>query len=105
MKSYSVWQLIIVAAVLAAGQVLAGGDITAGEGKAASCVGCHGANGEGFGDNPAIAGWDVELFKGSMQAYKSGEKEDPMMNMLSAPLSDEDIADLAAYFASLSAAE
>jgi cytochrome c553 len=40
-----------------------------------------------------------------MQAYKSGEKEDPMMNMLVAPLSDEDIADLAAYFGSLSAAE
>ena len=55
MKSYSVCQLIIVAAVLAKGQVMAGGDITAGEGKAASCVGCHGANGEGFGDNPAIA--------------------------------------------------
>ncbi len=105
MKSYSIWQLIIVAAVLATGQVMAGGDIKAGEDKAASCVGCHGANGEGSGDNPAIAGWDVELFKGSMQAYKSGEKEDPMMNMLVAPLSDEDIADLAAYFASLAAAE
>ncbi len=105
MRSYYVWQLIIVGALLATGQVMAGGDVAAGEGKAASCVGCHGANGEGFGDNPAIAGLDVELFKSSMQAYKSGEKEDPMMNMLSAPLSDEDIADLAAYFGSLSAAE
>ncbi len=105
MRNYSVWQLIIVAAVLATGQVMAGGDIKAGEEKAASCVGCHGANGEGFGDNPAIAGWDAELFKSSMQAYKSGEKEVPMMNMLVAPLSDEDIADLAAYFASLSAVE
>lgn len=106
MRSYSVWQLIIVAAVLVAtGQVMADGDIKAGEGKAVSCAGCHGANGEGSGDNPAIAGWDVELFKSSMQAYKSGEKEDPMMNMLVAPLSDEDIADLAAYYASLSSAE
>ena len=105
MRSYSVWQLIIVGAVLATGQVMADGDIKAGEEKAASCVGCHGANGEGFGDNPAIAGWDVELFKSSMQAYKSGEIEDPMMNMLVAPLSDEDIADLAAYYGSLSSAE
>ncbi len=105
MRSYYVWQLIIVGALLATGEVMAGGDVKAGDGKAASCVGCHGANGEGFGDNPAIAGLDVELFKSSMQAYKSGEKEDPMMNMLVAPLSDEDIADLAAYFASLSAAE
>ena len=105
MRSYYVWQLIIVGALLATGQVMAGGDVAAGEEKAASCVGCHGANGEGFGDNPAIAGWEVEVFKSSMQAYKSGDKEDPMMNMLVAPLSDEDIADLAAYFASLSADE
>ncbi len=105
MKSYSVWQLIIIAAVLATGQVMAGGDVTAGEGKAVSCVGCHGANGEGVDPNPPIAGMDAELFKSSMQGFKSGEKEDPMMNMLSAPLSDEDIADLAAYFGSLSAAE
>ncbi len=105
MRSYYVWQLIIVGAVLVTGQVMAGGDVTAGEDKAAACAGCHGANGEGSGDNPAIAGLDVELFKSGMQAYKSGEKEDPMMNMLVAPLSDEDIADLAAYFASLSAAE
>ncbi len=105
MRSYSVWQLIIVGAVLASGQVMAGGDVTAGAEKAATCVGCHGANGEGVDPNPPIAGMDAELFKTSMQAYKSGEKEDPMMNMLVAPLSDEDIADLAAYFASLSAAE
>ena len=105
MRSYSIWQLIIAAAVLATGQVMAGGDIKAGEEKAASCIGCHGANGEGVDPNPAIAGMDAELFKGNMQAYKSGEKEDPMMSMFVASLSDEDIADLAAYFASLSAAE
>ena len=105
MRSYSIWQLIIIAAVFATGPVMAGGDVKAGEEKAASCIGCHGANGEGVDPNPPIAGWDVELFKSSIQAYKSGEKEDPMMNMLVAPLSDEDIADLATYFASLSAAE
>lgn len=105
MKSYSVWQLIIVAALLATGQVIAGGDVNAGEEKAATCAGCHGPNGEGFDENPPIAGLDIELFKTSMQAYKSGEKEDPMMNMLVAPLSDEDIADLAAYYASLASAE
>lgn len=105
MKSYSVWQLIIVGAVLATGQVMADGDITAGEGKAATCAGCHGANGEGIDPNPALAGLDPELFKSSLQAYKSGEKDDPMMAMFVQALSDEDIADLAAYYGSLPGAE
>lgn len=105
MRRYSIWQLIIVGALLATGQAMAEGDATAGEQKAASCAGCHGANGEGFDVNPPISGLGVEAFITSMNAYKSGEKEDPMMAMLVAPLSDEDIADLAAYYASLSAAE
>ena len=105
MGSYSVWQLIIVGAVLATGQVLADGDVGAGEGKAASCAGCHGADGKGVDPNPAIAGWEVEVFKSSMQAYKSGEKEDPMMAMFVQTLTDEDIADLAAYYATLPAGE
>lgn len=105
MRRYSVWQLITVAALLATGQVMAEGDATAGQEKSSSCIGCHGANGEGVGDYPAIAGLDAETFTSSMNAYKSGEKEDPMMGMLVAPLSDQDIADLAAYYASLQAAQ
>jgi len=105
MKSYSVWQLLIAAAVLATGQVMADGDATAGAEKAATCAGCHGANGEGVDPNPAIGGMDPELFKSGMQAYKSGEKDDPMMAMFVQALSDEDIADLAAYYASLPGAD
>jgi len=105
MRSYSVWQLLIIAAVLATGQVIADGDVAAGEGKAATCVGCHGADGKGVDPNPAIAGMDAELFKTSMQAYKSGEKDDPMMAMFVQTLTDEDIADLAAYYASLPGGE
>jgi cytochrome c553 len=48
---------------------------------------------------------DAELFKTSMQAYKSGENDDPMMAMFVQTLTDEDIADLAAYYASLPAGE
>ena len=105
MRGYSVWQLLIISALLATGQVIADGDVAAGEGKAATCVGCHGADGKGVDPNPAIAGSDVETFITSMNAYKSGEKEDPMMTMFVQTLTDEDIADLAAYYASLSAAE
>jgi len=105
MRSYSIWQLIIVGTLLVTGQVMAEGDAAAGEALAASCAGCHGPSGEGVDPNPPIAGWDIELFKSSMQAYKSGEKEDPMMAMFVQTLSDEDIANLAAYYASLSSAE
>jgi len=105
MRRYSVWQLIIVGALLASGQAMAEGDVAAGETKASTCVGCHGANGEGMDPNPAIGGMDPELFKSSIQAYKSGEKDDPMMAMFVQALSDEDIADLAAYYASLAGAE
>ena len=49
--------------------------------------------------------WMPELFKTSMQAYKSGENDDPMMAMFVQTLTDEDIADLAVYYASLPAGE
>jgi cytochrome c553 len=84
---------------------MAEGDVAAGETKAATCVGCHGANGEGVDPNPPIGGMDPALFTSSMQAYKSGEKDDPMMAMFVQSLSDADIADLAAYYASLPSAE
>jgi cytochrome c553 len=105
MRHYSVWQLIVVGALLATGQALADGDANAGQEKSATCAGCHGANGEGMDPNPPIAGMDVESFTAAINAYKSGEREEPMMGMLAAPLSDQDIADLAAYYASLSGAE
>jgi len=105
MKHYLVWQLVIVSGLLAAGPVYADGDAAAGKEKSASCAGCHGMNGEGMAENPAIAGMDGEAFISAMQAYKSGENPDPMMGMIMPMLSDEDIANLAAYYASLSSAE
>lgn len=105
MRILYVLQLIIIGAVLATGQAMAGGDVQAGQGLAASCAACHGSNGEGAGEYGAIAGWDVERFKSSMQAYKSGENDNAMMGMLAQGLSDEDIASLAEYYASLPAAE
>ena len=80
--------------------VFAGGDKAAGAQKAASCASCHGANGEGAGDNPKIAGMDKEAFVKAMNDYKSGARKHMMMEMFAKKLSDQDNADLAAYFAS-----
>lgn len=70
-NSYSIWKLAIVSALLAAGSVITDGDIDAGQQKASTCAGCHGANGEGMGDNPPVAGLDSEALNSSMKAYKS----------------------------------
>ena len=85
--------------VTASGSVMAGGDAAAGAQKASSCTSCHGANGEGSGDNPKIAGMDKGAFVKAMNDYKSGARKHMMMEMFAKKLSDQDNADLAAYYA------
>ena len=90
--------------LLIAGPVMAGGDPSHGEELAADCAMCHGDNGEGDGgDTPAIAGMDPAAHVAALKGYASGEKEDPsgMMADYAAALSEQDMADVAAYYASL----
>lgn len=86
-----------------AGPAFAGGDAAAGEAAAAGCIGCHGADGKGVGENPAVVGFEYEALIASMTAYRTKEREEMMMNMLFASMSDEDIANLAAYYSSMTA--
>ena len=81
------------------GAAVAAGDAAAGAEKAAQCSSCHGANGEGSGANPKIAGMDQDAFVKAMNAYKSGERKNMMMEMFAKKLTDQDNADLAAYYA------
>lgn len=84
-----------------AGPAQAAGDVAAGMAKAKSCAACHGADGKGKKDNPALAGKPVSEFIQAMQDYESRKRKNGMMNRLAKRLSDEDIANLAAYYASL----
>ncbi|NNE04851.1 MAG: c-type cytochrome [Xanthomonadales bacterium] len=94
--------LAVYSLMMVTGTAVAGGDVAAGEAKAAeACAGCHGAAGEGMGDNPPLAGLDKKEHAEMLFAYKDGSKEGAMMQMFSAPLSEEDIWNLAAYYASL----
>lgn len=77
----------------------AGGDAAKGATLAASCGGCHGANGEGMGPNPKLAGLAEADFIKAMKEYKDGTRDNALMKGLAAPLSDQDLADLAAYYA------
>jgi len=77
-------------------------DAAAGKAKAATCVACHGA--EGVSVNPMwpnLAGQkDMYLVK-QMKAFRDGTRSDPVMAPMAKPLSDDDIANLAAYYAGL----
>jgi cytochrome c553 len=83
------------------GVAQAAGDAQAGKAKAGACAGCHGANGEGKKPYPAIAGKSESDLVQALQDYKSGKRANPMMKSFAAPLSDQDMANLAAYYASL----
>lgn len=91
------------AVALVVGGAQAAGDAAAGASKASTCAACHGAQGEGKDKYPALAGKDAAFLERQLQNYRSGTRQDPMkmMNMMAKPLSDQDISNLAAYFASL----
>jgi cytochrome c553 len=68
--------------------------------KAATCAACHGPN--GVSQNPlypSLAGQYRDYLEVSLKAYKSGARKNPVMAGMAAPLSDQDIKALAAYFA------
>jgi cytochrome c553 len=85
----------------AIGTAQAAGDAAAGKIKAGGCAGCHGQNGEGTGTNPALAGITEAKFVAAMKDYKSGKRANPVMKNFATPLTDADVANLAAHYASL----
>jgi cytochrome c553 len=79
----------------------AAGDAAAGKTKSAVCAGCHGDKGQGVAPNPALAGKPEADQVKALKDYKSGGRANPLMNGIAASLSDQDMEDLAAYYASL----
>ena len=91
----------LVASLGLAGATQAAGDVAAGKAKASACAGCHGVNGEGKDKNPALAGKAEAEFVQALKDYKSGARKNGVMKTFATPLSDPDMANLAAYYASL----
>ena len=91
----------IVGMFAVAGAAQAAGNAGAGKAKSATCAGCHGASGEGKAPNPKLAGMAEDKFIQAMKDYKSGKKPNPVMKTFATQVKDEDLADLAAYYASL----
>jgi len=76
-------------------------DVEAGRVTATQCAVCHGIEGEGNGiPNSCIACIDTEKFKQHLNAFKSGARKNFVMERFVKNLSDQDIENLAAYYAS-----
>ncbi|ABU72168.1 c-type cytochrome [Vibrio campbellii] len=95
----------MMALTMLSGQALAAGDVAAGQAKAGVCAACHGADGiaviPGY---PNLKGQNEQYIASSIKAYKAGQRTGglaPVMQAQANLLSDDDIANLAAYYASL----
>lgn len=87
--------------ILAANSVLAEGNPEAGKQKTQLCVACHGADGNSAtGDFPRLAGQNADYLAAALKQYKSGKRKNQIMAGFATGLSDEDMENLAAYFAS-----
>ncbi len=100
--SWMPFPLVSAAADAQAGKPLASGDPAAGREKSSSCLACHGALGDSDNDAwPDLAGQSPGYLARQLRAFREGRRHDPWMSQMAEPLSDQDIADLAAWFGSL----
>ena len=99
--------MLSVAAIALAGSMgtAVAGDVAAGKAKSAVCAACHGANGiatiPGY---PNLAGQNEQYLVTQLKLFKNGQRTGGQSNIMApmaAPLTDADIANLAAFYASL----
>ena len=99
-------QINILSIVLAAGvfisQPILAADIAAGKAKSATCAACHGSNGISMIPMyPNLAGQKEQYLVLQLKAFRDGERKNMVMAPMAMGLSDTDIANLSAYYASL----
>ncbi|CAM4381930.1 Cytochrome C [Bordetella tumbae] len=103
--------LVVVVSCAIAGQVAAAeaaptGNIQNAKSKVSMCIGCHGIPGykASFPELyhvPMIAGQNAKYIEAALNEYKKGARSHPTMDAIAGSLSDQDIADLAAYYSNL----
>jgi len=77
-------------------------DVAAGKRKAVTCQACHGLDGlSKLPDAPNLAAQPASYLARELRAYRSGERRNEVMSIAAKPLSDQDIRDLAAYYAAI----
>jgi cytochrome c553 len=103
MKSMTIMLLLMgLAAIAAAAEPALGADAAAGRQKARQCQTCHGLDGIAkIPIAPHLAGESQIYLETQLKAFRSGKREHEMMTVVARDLSDEDISDLAAWYASI----
>ena len=101
MLRWVVWGGVLFAVALSAGDAAAA-DAAAGKTKAATCAVCHGLNGLSKNpEAPNLAGDNANYIIKQLNAFKSGARQHEQMTIVAKSLSDEDIANLAAWYSGL----
>lgn len=92
---------VAAASLMAAAGAHAAGDAAAGKAKSAVCAACHGADGNSTNPLwPNLAGQHAPYLVKQLKDFKSGARKDPVMAPMAAPLSEQDMENLSAYFES-----
>ncbi|NVK88623.1 MAG: cytochrome c4 [Gammaproteobacteria bacterium] len=96
-------KIAVIFAILGVTTHLYAGDVEKGQQAAAACGACHGADGNATlgPEYPKLAGQGAQYLAKQLREFKSGERNNAIMAGQAAPLSDEDIANISAYYASL----
>ena len=95
----SILTALITTLLFATSSVMAA-DAAAGKAKSVVCAACHGANGISMNPMwPNLAGQKEMYLAKQIKAFRDGTRQDPTMAPMVAGLTDDDIANLAAYFA------
>lgn len=77
-------------------------DAAAGKAKAAACAMCHGPQGIAVApDTPNLAGQPASYIAEQLKAYRDGTRKHEIMSLMAKPLTDADIANLAAWFSAI----
>ena len=102
MKNYAIASLVLLAA--ASGAAFGAGDAVAGKNKTSMCAGCHGIPGyrtvypETY-QVPKLGGQHAAYLVDALKAYKAGDRKHSTMRAIAGSLSEQDMNDLAAYYA------
>ncbi|KTA85687.1 c-type cytochrome [Aeromonas salmonicida] len=96
------WVYALPLLALAWGHLAKAADIEAGKVKAAVCAACHGVEGKALIPNyPHLAGQNAAYLVKQLKAFKDGSRQEPLMVPFMAPLTEADMENLAAFYASL----
>jgi cytochrome c553 len=100
MKPSALAPLFVLCSLGVSAGALAEGSAEKGESKSTACIACHGPGGNSVNPEwPSLAGQGQAYIHKQLQAFKGGARKNPLMTPMAMGLSEEDMADLAAYFA------